>query len=423
MGHVKKNPTWQSMQAGRAPQQKRLRGGTGSGAFKKYLMIFFIVAFLFFTSWELFLYINDTHIHATGSQTAKPTVASSTPHVFESENSFVFRPPTPTPTPTPTHFKRPDFEAGIIFPQWTPDGYGTTNWQQQLPAVQTQSGARWIELTVFLSQATPNSTQVRTNPSTPTIQSFVAGIRAAHNLGFRVFVVPLMGVDSPAHQWSGTIQFSNYQDETLWFDSYWKTYQPFVAAAAQNGVEQMAIGTELVWLEQNAPADLWNTLITRVHSVFPGPVTYDMNWSSLAKQPLSWMSNKLLAAIGVSEYLPLVNNRIRVDPKYIPGLWKTIVKSAIDNFSVKVGKSLIISEIGYRNSADTLFDPWAPNTTFSPPDPVEQAAACDAALVNVIPDQHITGIFFWGWDGVGGFKLSGQPALGVLKKWYMSPLS
>ena len=419
MGHAKKNPTWQSMQAGRAPQQKSLRGGTGSGAFKKFLMIFFIVAFLFFTSWELFLYINDTYIHATGSQTANPAGASSTPHVFESENNFVFR----GPTPAPIHFKRPNFEAGIIFPQWSPDGYGTTDWQQQLPAVQTQSGARWIELTVFLSQATPNSMQVRTNPSTPTIQSFVAGIRAAHNLGFRVFVAPLMGVDSPAGQWSGTIQFSNTLDEAQWFDSYWKTYQPFVAAAAQNGADQVAIGTELVWLEQNAPADLWNTLITRVHGVFPGQVTYDMNWSSLAKQPLSWMSNKLLAAIGVSEYLPLVNNRVRVDPKNMPGLWQTIVRDPIDTFSVKVRKSLIITEIGYRNSADTLYHPWLPYTTVSPPDPVEQAAACDAALINVIPDQHIGGIFFWGWDGVQGFKLSGQPALGVLKKWYMSPQS
>jgi hypothetical protein len=418
MGHVNNNPTWQSLQAGRAPQQKRLRGRAGNRAFHKYVMIFLIVAFLFFTSWEIFLYINDTYIHSTASQTAYPTVASSTPHVFESENNFVFRPPTPTPT----HFKRPDFEAGIVFPQWTTDGYGT-NWQQQLPAIKTKSGARWIEMTVFLSQTTSNSTQVRTNLSTPTLRSFANGIKVAHDLGYHVFVVPLMGVDSPALQWAGTIQFSNYQDEALWFDSYWKTYQPYVAAAAQNGVEQLAIGTELVWLEQNAPATFWNTLISRAHSVFHGKLTYDMNWSSLAKAPLSWMGNALLSAIGVSEYLPLATDRTRVDPKYIPGLWKTIVKSAIDNFSVKVRKSLIISEIGYRNSADTLYDAWAPNSTFSPPDPVEQAAACDAALLNSIPDQHITGIFFWGWDGVGGYKLSGQPALGVLKKWYSSPLS
>src|SRR5579859_5152268 len=236
MGHVKNNPTWQSLQAGRAPQKKRLRGRAGNGAFHKYMMVFLIIAFLFFTSWEIFLYIDGTYIHSTASQTASPPLVSGAPHVFESENSFVFRPPTPTPI----HFQRPDFEAGIVFPQWTTDGYGT-NWQQQLPAIKTKSGARWIEMTVFLSQATSNSTQVGTNPSTPTLQSFADGIKAAHDLGYHVFVVPLM-----------------------WVDSFWQTYQPFVAAAAQNGVEQLAIGTELVWLEQNAPAIFWNTLISRI---------------------------------------------------------------------------------------------------------------------------------------------------------------
>ena len=45
------------------------------------------------------------------------------------------------------------------------------------------------------------------------------------------------------------------------------------------------------------------------------------------------------------------------------------------------------------------------------------------SLVNVIPDPHIAGIFFWGWDGVGGFKLSGQPAANMLRNWYNSPQS
>ena len=99
------------------------------------------------------------------------------------------------------------------------------------------------------------------------------------------------------------------------------------------------------------------------------------------------------------------------------------MKTALDHFSLVVGKSLILSEIGYRNSADTLYQPWVKYSTISPPDPEEQAAACDAALINVIPDKQIVGTFFWGWDGVESFQLSGQPALAVLKKWYTSPQS
>jgi len=387
----------------------------GKGALMKYMLLFLALALLLFTGWEGYLYIKDNFASAAARQVMKPQVVNSATHVSDNEDRVVSRRPQ-------VHYKRPDFEAGIVFPEWTPDGYGA-KWQQQLPAIQTQSGARWMEMTVFLSQATDNSTQVRTNQSTPTPQSFARGIKAARDQGYHVFVVPLMGVDSPADQWAGTIQFSNYQDEAQWFDSYWKTYQPYAEVAAQNGADQLAIATEMVLLQQSAPATLWNTLISRIHSVFPGTLTYDMDWSSLGQAPPSWMSNTLLAVIGISEYLQLANDHTRVDPKDIPGLWKTIVKTALDNFSQQVGKSLVISEIGYRNTADALYQPWARYSTVSPPDPEEQAAACDAALINVIPDPHITGIFFWGWDGVEGFKLSGQPALAVLNKWYTSPQS
>src|SRR5260221_11166276 len=100
-----------------------------------------------------------------------------------------------------------------------------------------------MEMRVFLAQATPGSTQVRTNLSTPTVQAFTDGVRAAHALGYHVFVVPLMGVDSPAGQWAASIQFSTYQDEVQWFDSYWRVFQPFVGAVAQAGANQVAVWT------------------------------------------------------------------------------------------------------------------------------------------------------------------------------------
>ena len=106
-----------------------------------------------------------------------------------------------------------------------------------------------------------------------------------------MFVVPLMGVDRPAGQWSGTIQFSNYRDEAQWFDSYWKTYQPYVEVAARSSADQLAIATEMDVLQRSGPPALWNTLIARIRSVFKGPLTYDMNWSGLDQAPPSWMSN------------------------------------------------------------------------------------------------------------------------------------
>jgi hypothetical protein len=395
------------------PQQKgKRRGGAGNSIVRQYTIVFLVVAILLFTGWQLFNYAENRPVHTPPSQT------SIVPNRDESQE---IRASKPSPWPT-THYERPNFEAGIVFPQWSADGYGL-HWQQQLPTIHAQTGARWMEITVFLSQATDNATQVGTSPSTPSVQSFASGVSAARAEGYHVFVVPLMGVTTPADQWAGTIQFSNAADETQWFDSYWHTLQPYVLAAAQAGADQLAIGTELVWLQQNASTALWNTLIARLHSVFPGILTYDMNWPSLGQTLPTWLSNPQLAMIGVSEYIPLVNERIRVDPQQIPGLWKTRIKSALDSASINLKKPIIISEIGYRNTADTLYNSWVPYSTGSPPDPTEQAAACNAALVNVIPDPYIAGIFFWGWDDVGSFKLSGQPATSVLYNWYSSTQS
>ena len=329
-----------------------------------------------------------------------------------------------TITPTQTVIKQEQaahFEAGMIFPQWTQNSYGfsDTVWQQGLHDIQAQTGARWIELTILLNQVSPTSTHVGTGQSTASVNAVASGIITARTLGYHVFIVPLMGVDV-AGTWAASIHFSTYQEEQEWFDSYWQVLRPYYVAAAQAGADQVSIGTELEWLQQNAPDTLWNTLIARVHSVFQGKLTYNMNWSSLYLVHPAWLTNNQLNIIGVSEYIPLVNSPVRVNPAEIIPLWRDNIKSFLDKLAIELGKPLIISEIGYRNSADTLYHPWFPMSTISPPDPTEQAAACNAALVNIFHDSHIVGIFFWGWDGVQEYKLSGQPALAVLHKWYTS---
>src|SRR5260370_37339041 len=184
---------------------KFLGGDMGKGTLMKYILLFLAVVLLLFTGWEGYFYIKDNFTSYAARQVMKPQKVNSATHVSDNEDRVVSRRPQ-------VHFKRPDFEAGIVCPEWTPDGYGA-KWQQQLPTIQTQTGARWIEMTVFLSQATDNSTQVRTNQSAPTPQAFASGIKAARDQGYHVFVVPLLVVDSPANQCAGTMKFANYQDE------------------------------------------------------------------------------------------------------------------------------------------------------------------------------------------------------------------
>lgn len=308
------------------------------------------------------------------------------------------------------------FEAGIVTPQWhQADAYGPS-WQSSLQDIKTQTGAGWIEFSLLFSQASSSSTTVLATESTPLVTSFATGIRQAHAKGFRVFVVPLMTVNEPGG-WAGGIKFSNEQDEQKWFDSYWNTFQPYVQAAAQEGADQLAIATECSWLQQNAPASLWNQLIDRIRSVFTGTLTYDMNWYPLDPPIPSWYSNQNISMIGVSSYIPLITAANRVDPSAMPDLWRDKVKSILDNLSTKIGKPVLISEIGYRNTSDALYDTWVQDSTL-PVDNDEQSGAYSATLTNAVPDQHIAGIFCWGWEDVGRFTLKGQPVVSVLYKWF-----
>jgi hypothetical protein len=96
----------------------------------------------------------------------------------------------------------------------------------------------------------------------------------------------------------------------------------------------------------------------------------------------------------------------------------------LDNFAAQIRKPIIVSEIGYRNSAYALYKPWLRDLTAQswPPDPTEQAAAYNAALTNVLSDKHITGIFFWAWS-IDLFQPNYKPAAQVLHRWYTSPMA
>ena len=318
--------------------------------------------------------------------------------------------------------RRPNFQTGIIFPQWGTNAYDSTdkNWQVGLKDIQQQTSAQWIEIPINLNQSSVTSTQVTVSEITPTPSAVATGIRTAQASYYHVFIVPLLSVGGTL-TWSGSIQFSTTQQMQQWFDSYWQALQPYVVAAAQAGAEELAIGTELEKL-QLAPATLWNQLIERAHQIFPGKLTYDMNWSSLYYQVPSWMHNPLLIAIGVSVYIPLTDIPQRLDPAILPGLWQEKIGKLLDSFSIQLTKQVFISEIGYRDSAFALYRPWQRDAQAQaePADPEEQSAAYDAALMNVVADPHIMGIYFWAWS-VPLFEPNWKPAAKILYKWYTSP--
>ena len=314
--------------------------------------------------------------------------------------------------------KQRNFEMGVSFPQWSVDGYGggDNEWLLGLSEMRRETGSCWVEMPLLMYQSSETSTNIVPGNSTPTIASFSYGIRLAHLEGLHVFVTSLLGTGGPS-AWAANIKFSTVDQEQQWFQGYWQGFKPYLQAAAQAGAEQFSIGTEEQWLQINAPDSLWNGLIANMHSVFPGALTYDMNWSALPLPLPNWMHNPLLKTIGISAYLPQSPIQEHLSQKQISNLWKTKTLPELDTFAERLGKPIFLSEIGYRATADALYHTWS-DTSSAPVDRKEQMMACSVALENLLPDKHIDGTFFWGWTSTNQFNLVGSQAAAAIRSYY-----
>jgi hypothetical protein len=327
-----------------------------------------------------------------------------------------FQPPS---RPVPIVYARPLFQTGVVFPRWGTSAYTSSdpNYAIGLNEIQNQTAARWIELTINLYQATTTSTKMGFQSYTLTPDALEEGIKTARAHGYHVFVAPLVTVGKDV--WAGKIAFNTPNQAAAWFQNYWETLQPYLTAAAQAGAEQFALGTEFDGLERKWSV-YWDKLIAEAHSVYPGILTYDMNFGVIKRTPIpSWLTNPLLTYVGVSSYFSLSSNPQRVDPSIVPILWYDDVQIPLDTFAAGLGKPVLISEIGYKNTSDALFQPFRRLTT-APPDPELQAAAYNAALQNSIHDPNIAGIYFWAWS-MPPFSPNWLPAASVLHHWYTSP--
>jgi hypothetical protein len=324
-----------------------------------------------------------------------------------------------TPAPIPQKLARPDFENGIAYPQWYTQGYSTsdTDWQSGITTMKQQTHARWIEMPIQFEQDQNDSTIIST-ANTPTVAAFTQGILSAKAQGYKVFIVPNTGVKALGG-WSGSISFGTFGEEQAWFNEYWKVIKPYAVAAQTAEVDQFAIGTELQWLQYNAPDSLWKNYVTEMHSVFHGLLTYDTNWDSYVPTPPKWWSDKALSKIGISAYIPLESEAKTLSPGQFTTLFNSNVKSFLDKYAKILNKPLIVTEIGYRNGSFPGYRPWDSDYKDGPNQDV-QAMAFNIAIKEIVGDTHIQGIFIWGWNDTGPFDIQSTKTVGVVNTWYNS---
>lgn len=328
-------------------------------------------------------------------------------------NPFVKAQPTPIAVPT-KHAN--NLQGGVIVPRWGQDAYGTADlgYTKALGEVAQQTGAKWVEVTFTLFQQDITSTQVYRGESSTSPQNLQAGIAAARAAGFQVYVVPSLTLEST--DWAGLIDFPTHELAQQWFDNYELALEPYLRAAAAGGADQFSIGNELDNLDKHWP-DLWNQLLSRFHAIFPGSLTYNFNFNSAYSLPYPWMRNPYLTYLGVSEYQSLTNDPAQsLTVGQMESVWQGSMLPQLDRIAEQSGKQMLISEVGYRNATDALYQPWV-HSTQAVEDPTLQAAAYEAALIETYADPHFAGIYFWAWS-VPPFSPNWQPAARVLRAWY-----
>lgn len=325
----------------------------------------------------------------------------------------------PTPTETPIPFARPELEAGVAFPRWSTSAYGPedTDWARGVVTMREQTGARWLELVVNFYQDGYSSTHVYAGAGTPSPDALAAGIATARADGLQVFVIPLLTVQNVPNNWGALVHFSDPSQSAAWLDGYWQAFEPYAAAAAQGGAAQLSIGHEYGGME-TAPSSQWASFIGRVHAVFPGKLTYDLNWSSLWDAPQPWMRDSRLAYLGISEYMPLTSAPATLSVAQMSAFWSHTLLPLVDKLSTAAHKPIILAEVGYRNTADALYQPWVWHTS-APAAPRLQADAYRAATLAAFSDRHVEGIFFYAWAN-GQFAPSAQ-TIATLHELYLSP--
>jgi len=143
-------------------------------------------------------------------------------------------------------------------------------------------GASWINLLVVnqVEDVTSSGVPLATE-RTPTDARIGATIRAAHALGLKVQLMPIVILRrAEPKDWRGTLRPA---DPRQWWLGYDRFLCHMADLAAEAGAEALSVGSEFASLEAEESA--WRRLIANVRLRYPGHLTYSANWDHFAGVP------------------------------------------------------------------------------------------------------------------------------------------
>jgi hypothetical protein len=201
---------------------------------------------------------------------------------------------------------------------------------------------------------------------------------------------------------------------------------PLADLAERAGVERFVVGSELSSLERYE--ERWRALIVELRQRFSRTLTYSANWDH-GDTVKFWDA---LDEVGLTAYFPLNGGQAGAmagdleapSTDTLARAWRT-PRTEIDALARRVGKPVLITEIGYASRRGAADQPWDDTSGTQIDLHLQQRlyrSFCDAFEQT----SSVSGFYVWNWFGFGGprdlgFTPRGKPAASELAACFARP--
>jgi hypothetical protein len=269
--------------------------------------------------------------------------------------------------------------------EWASDGFA-----RELDVLQ-DLGANWIAIHPYARIASNGDVRFRDYDGDVAPEFILRPIREAHARGASILIMPHLAYWGSRFRSRNEIDFESAEDR----ERFWSGYTKWIVALARvaSAADALSIGNETDRLF--ADEARWSELIGQVRGATRAKLTYAANWSDFERAPF-WGS---LDAIGVQAYFPLCGAD---DPPEtdLEAAWKPVIER-LHALSLRTGKPVVFTELGYNCSLDAAREPWGYAETRGAER--ERAAQLQARCLRValrVVERESTwlrGAFLWKW--------------------------
>lgn len=260
-------------------------------------------------------------------------------------------------------------------------------------------GGNWISQTPFAWQPDIYGPELHLNNERAWWGEADRGIEhttaLAKSKNIKTMLKPHIWLRSENGKWRSDLEMKNAEDWEKWFGNYETMIMHYARLAERLDIEALCIGTELYQTTNQQP-ERWREIISNIRQVYHGELTYAANWYKEFEDIEFWDE---LDYIGIQAYFPLSNKDSSSKDEFLKNWVKH--KRAMYKVSKKYGKKIVLTEIGYKNTADSAREPWSWPQNLDKASVIKsdetQIALYQAMFESLYHEEWIDGFFIWKW--------------------------